>query len=227
VRTFSECVKTLIGASLGGCHMSRLFPLLMFFFAFVGCAPEAAPLAPVPAGAEKSSYYFPTRVGTKWVYETTGGDDYTETVTAVEEKDRRYAVTVATTSHDDPEGLEPGIEKYLVSKDGVFRIGRALESATDKQEFDPPVCLLKLPHTLGDKWGGGPRTNTWERVAGKVETVKVPAGTFEAVRVDLEIPRGELGEGHYAQWYAPGVGKVKLKANDIVIQMKSFTLPKG
>jgi len=205
--------------------MLRLLALIALFALVLGCAPSAAPLAPVPSGAGQLVMYFPTRVGTKWVYEQSWDDDFVETVTAVEEKDGRYIVTVATTALDDPEGLNPGIEKYLVSADGVFCVASAVQSETDRKDFDLPICLLKLPYKLGDKWGD-PKTSRGESVTGKVETVKVPAGTFEAIRVDRTVSPGRIGTGEYSYWYTPYVGAVKMKINDKVVQMKSFTLPR-
>ena len=184
----------------------------------------SANVAPIPKNTGKTYFYFPTQVGTGWVYEQNWGDDYVETVTAVEEKGGRYLVTVATTSLDDPDGLQPGIMRYLVSEEGVFVTGSALESETDRKEHDPPFRLLKLPFRAGDKWGSA-ESSGGESVMAKIETVKVPAGTFETIRVDGRVAPNQIGEGNYSFWYAPRVGAVKKKVNDKLIQMKSITLP--
>ena len=48
--------------------------------------PVSTTVAPIPKDAS-NSLYFPSRVGTRWVYQQSWGDDYVQTVTAVEEKD--------------------------------------------------------------------------------------------------------------------------------------------
>jgi hypothetical protein len=43
-----------------------------------------------------------------------------------------------------------------------------------------------------------------------IETVTVPAGTFEAMRVDHEITYAQGATDTLNYWYAPGVGCVKM-----------------
>ena len=100
----------------------------------------------------------------------------------------------------------------------MFLVATGLETPDRRHEYKPPYCLLKLPHKVGDKWGGDKETGEPMTVAGKVEAVKVPAGTFEAIRVD----QGPLT----SSWYAPGVGLVKYDYNGNKQELKSFTLPK-
>ena len=45
------------------------------------------------------------------------------------------------------------------------------------------LCVLKLPHKDGNSWKNEPHSKH-VYTAKKVETVKVPAGTFEAIRVE-------------------------------------------
>ena len=197
-------------------------PALAIPLVFVlACAPAAAPLAPVPPGSGKSLYYFPTRVGTKWVYDKTFGgapwEGYAKVITESEEKNGRYLVTVKTTSVDFVDTDATTIGRFEVSRDGFFKVAEGLESEETRLEFDPPRCYLKLPHRVGEKWGANPRDGELPWVAGEVETVKVPAGTFEAIRVDC---------GKNSFWYAPGVGCIKGRRGDTRFEMKSFTLPK-
>jgi hypothetical protein len=89
------------------------------------------------------------------------------------------------------------------------------------------VCLLKLPAKAGDEWEVRSTRNEVEfkltATVRKVEKVKVPAGTFEAVPVVLE---GTVGGRTITatQWYAPGVGLVKVNQGETTIEeLKSFT----
>ena len=111
-----------------------------------------------------------------------------------------------------------------MSKEGLFRTATAVESKTDRIDHNPPFCLLRLPYKEAEKWGDAKTSG--ESLTGKIETVKVPAGTFEAIRVDRRHDPVKTFGGQSSFWYVPGVGAVKLKINDLVVQMKSITQPK-
>jgi hypothetical protein len=174
----------------------------------------ALPAAPVPRDAGKPPLFFPTRVGTKLDYDEIGGDGYVQTITESTEKNGRYVITVRTLGlgwKDDP----THDARYEVSTDGVFRLAVGETSAFAGS--DPPDCWLKLPHREGDKWGLNAKDRLPPHVAGKVETVKVPAGTFEAIRVD----RGK----NYTYWFARGVGIVKRRAQECQYELKAVSVP--
>ena len=126
-------------------------------------------------------------------------------------------VTVKSTGLDWKDWDFTTIAQYLVSNDGVFLVAAFLESEESKRHYEPPICDLKLPSQGWGKWNAQPESEI-PSVTGKVETIKVPAGTFEAIRVDTG-PKSTT-------WYAPRVGEVKSKTNDKVVQLRSFALPK-
>src|SRR5215471_14922346 len=124
--------------------------LLAITFA-LACVPALLPAAPAPPGADKPIYYFPTRVGTKWVYDAKRkGDAYGEVVSESEEKDGRFLVTVKATSVDFVDDRSTTIYQYAVSKDGVFEVAIFLESEADRKKHTVPYCVLKLPHKDGN-----------------------------------------------------------------------------
>jgi hypothetical protein len=59
-------------------------------------------------------------------------------------------------------------------------------------------------------------------VTGPIETVKVPAGKFKAIRVDRKD-----SDEYYTFWYTPGIGLVKNQDKTSVLELKSFTYPEG
>src|SRR5438045_9595112 len=70
--------------------------LLVVFSALVPVL-AAAPAAPIPPEAKKPAPYFPTKVGTKWVYQTEGEKhDRVEVVMEVIEKDGAKIVLVGS-----------------------------------------------------------------------------------------------------------------------------------
>jgi hypothetical protein len=88
-------------------------------------------------------------------------------------------------------------------------------------KFDPSAVVLRFPLKIGDVWRGQYKTRTLAngfttacRVSAKVaarETVKVPAGGFDALRVDGVVEcHGVDGNAMSIQtassnWYAPAV----------------------
>jgi len=182
--------------------------------------------APVPKDVpNRETYYYPIKVGTKWVYDCQG-DDIILVVTEV--KDIKGGKQVTVERRDLAETIAQ--EVMEVSGSGLVQV------AGPGGESDPPAVILRVPFRAGDKWkfkweesrvrAGNEGTHT---VVG-VEKVKVPAGTFEAVRVDTDVTsvtRGEATRGKVSNWYAPNIGMVK-RENDGTATwvLKSFTPPK-
>jgi hypothetical protein len=108
-----------------------------------------------------------------------------------------------------------------ISEKGLFQLGDA--SLT----YDPPACLIKLPYKVGVEWDiriGNGKCPRKAKAVGE-EIIKVPAGSFRAVRIDMEILGIDKPADHMTYWYAPDVGLVKSTFNGkIVLALKSFNL---
>jgi hypothetical protein len=191
-----------------------------------GLAVSLMQATPAPKNAKKPVLYFPTEVGTRWVFDS-GGSITTKVITKVEENDSVVLVSVASEGKD---GKAKAGEQVEVSKDGfrfVYPNGRK-------------DTILKLPLHVGEEW-----TYDRTRLDGTLfelvrlrafgpEKVTVPAGAFEAIRVETERSMSGLaGEVEAVNidcptetfWYAPNVGMVKYTNSkhhgDYVL--KSFT----
>lgn len=169
----------------------------------------------------KKPDYYPGTKGNKWVYRVEANGmkiDVTTEVTKSELNDGKRSFTVETkigdesTSeelHSDDKGL------YRASFNGI---------ATDK-----PVTIMQYPPKPG-KWTqkvkilGQDLTAT--TTAKDVAEVKVPAGTFKAIPVEVvaEIA-GQKITG--TTWYANGVGIVKQDMNiagtPVLMELLKFT----
>jgi hypothetical protein len=176
--------------------------------------PLLAPAAPVPKHLMKDrpEYYFPTTVGAKWVYDDTGGD-YVVIVSQVED---RKGTRVVTVERETGERRVPE-EVMEVSATGFVR------THGPDGALDAPLVILKVPFKVGDSWTIRFDGIEGTKTIGAVETIKVPAGTFEAVRVDTDYARANQRRLNRC-WYAPGVGLLKMTedGNDLWI-LKSFT----
>jgi TolB-like protein len=95
-----------------------------------------------------------------------------------------------------------------VGEEGLLPDGRAILAT-----HQPGIVLLRHPVTSGQQWdttfdstpvGGRPRTLTLKVMIGSEESVTVPAGTFQGVRVDIQA-----GPLQITEWLVPGMGRVK------------------
>lgn len=201
--------------------MTRLLLILAAPAALV----MVAPAAPVPTHLmpKEESPYFPTTVGTKWVYLDDGAEQTVE-VTRVKQEDAVAAVTIRRKFAD---GFET--ERQVgVSPDGLF-----LPSPARPAE---ERLLLPLPHRDGQRWVaflGVCRSGRTSLTARGPETVTVPAGKFAAIRVEMSFAERMWFLDHLydegaavTAWYARGVGPVKVVGGDHVCVLKSFTLGK-
>jgi len=193
--------------------MSRL--LLILFVPFAAVPLAAAPV-PKHLFPKDPPLYYPTKVGTKWVY-SEDGIERTLVVEAVERGHGGLAVTVATVDG----GGRVAHEKVVVSPGGLARL------VTEEGQRE----LLRVPHEKGDTWDyaiGSPELllAVLTATAAGEENVTVPAGKFVAARVDYELttPVPQEQKSRWTCWYALGVGLVKMEYDGKVFRaLKSFT----
>jgi hypothetical protein len=171
----------------------------------------SAVAAPIPKATEESAFYYPTKVGDKWTYtltEKTGKDkgkkhELVEEVTAVEDKQGVKVVTVGRIHHD---GKVYTHRIRRVSDQGVWQI-----ESVGFEDHRTPWVFLKLPHKPGQTWEDDRNDKENSLAAHGPERVKVPAGEFNAIRVEWR-KRGEpKSDPIHAEWYAPRVGSSKAK----------------
>lgn len=185
--------------------------------------------APVPKAAEKPTHYFPTTVGDKWDYAYLNAADkdkdvgVARTVLAVQEK--QGVITVQIGHFYKSVGKFHEEYDLEVSANGILQTRSGVVLGLERKKYDPPRIDLKLPHKDGQSWDVDDLKETC--TAFGPEEVKVPAGTFQAIRVEHRKKGEPKSDPLRTYWYAPRVGIVKVVAGDIVIGMKSFTPGKG
>lgn len=191
-------------------YQRMAFTVLVFWT----CCWVFAALVP-PESGSAVKLYFPTTVGSKWVYDYNGKEE-TEEITAVEKKDTSFVVTVKGTNY----------LKGTINKQFVVSTENLVQTKSNIGTGQPPMILLKLPGKAGQTWetylGGHPGMGKNTVKACGAEIIEVPTGKFEAIRVETKFfSPGGWTEARY--WYAPGVGLVKETYGDNVRKLKSFT----
>lgn len=163
--------------------------------------------APVPKAVKGTQDFYPSSVGTKWVYAYEDGtNEHTREVTASQEKDGVTTFTVTWKQAGQT-------QLWDLKKDatGVYRLKQ------DGLAFDPPHKLIQPKMADGEEWeseytSGGRVTYKFVRTVGKPEQVKTPAGEFTALPINSKDLSGNTLET--TLWYADGVGLVKLQAKN-------------
>lgn len=172
--------------------MTRSRFALATLFAFPVITPTA-PAAPVPAHLRPAElpFYYPTRVGTRWAYQE-GTERWSVSIFRVTEKDGTKVLSRMGVGR----GCGSPLGKMVVTQ------GKVTEAGPDARV--PSRTLLVLPLRVGATW----EAQGWAATVRGVEKVTVPAGTYDAIRVE-EVSRSPGRVVTVTSWYARGVGLVK------------------
>jgi hypothetical protein len=151
--------------------------------------------APIPKARRTSAEFFPTQVGTKWVYDGVF-DEVSEEVVESEVSGGEVRWTARRTT-----SLSTEERSYVATRDGVTE-------RTSRGER----CLLRFPLVEGETWQVEPLA---QATTGGWAEVHTPGGVFKAVAVSTPGT---------TRWYAPGVGVVMVEnAGGRKQVLKSFT----
>lgn len=163
-------------------------------------------------GSMASNDYFPLPVGANWKYRSTTADgkqsDFSIKVLNEEKENGNTLYLVETVST-----FQPIHDWYSKSNGWVLMHREEYVKMGTKAEYQPTKQFLKNPLTNGDSWQWkgkgmmGLEIDESNQVSGP-ESVSVPAGTFEAMKVSTKVVQGGAPVTK-TYWYAPGVGLVK------------------
>ena len=187
-----------------------LFEALAVTTLFGGCATQM-PGPPIAAPALK--------VGDRWVYHGTEGYrqkiewDETHEITAISPGEITVRVTLKGPSVDVAR-----TEKWTAP--GIVLEGAVYEDETNR--FDPPLIRYQYPLTSGASWSQQTRNllkppDPYGPIGRRVtvegyETVSTPAGTYEAIRLNVVMTMDDEtfwrypSRCEYTIWYSPAVG---------------------
>jgi len=181
--------------------------------------------APLPKAADKVAPFVMTKEGDTRVLEIRDNGSTSE-LTEVVSKAERKGDSVRATISRQLNGRALTDATFEASPKGVFLVASAGKDLAD------PWPVVRLPAKEGDTWtwnegepGVAPAKHT--RTIAKWEEVEVPAGKFQALRIEtkLDSPGTPTRTGTY--WLTPGVGVIKSVSNssrgEHTTVLKSFT----
>jgi hypothetical protein len=220
--------------------------------------------SPSSVSGECSNTYYPVVEGATWSYAVTGGPDgptsYTDTIGSIDGDSFVLTTTLGDITRT---------QRWSCTADGLVALdfggGSATLAVSDvHMEFDTTDTTgVTLPAHIspGDTWSqtftiegtqdftGDQSTDVtgdvkYDSTASRVETTTVPAGDFDALRVeatnsmDLTVKTSGMTvpmsvSGTLVNWYAPGVGYVRSveKTNvfgvdvEITTELTSYNIP--
>lgn len=189
-----------------------------------------------PDRQAESKHYYATQIGAKWTY-AFPEKDIAFAVTKVAERDGAKIVSVGQIGDGGTVKRNDVIE---VSDKGLLQIeqvvhqlqwdgNKSIPLNDGWKEYDPPLRLLKLPAKPGDTWSCQLSPEAKKTFAVRApERVKVPAGEYTAIPVEVALVANGKTVMEWKYWYAAGVGAVKWtypedggKTGEIVL--KAFT----
>ncbi len=178
-----------------------LLPVLVLSGLITSCAPSVVkPVTGPSVKAQKPEW----KVGYWWKYSR-------------EQPGRSGTRTYEMVREDTFEGvpcyvMKRGQRERFYTKNTLGEIARTRDGELESKRT-PPYQLLSWPLEVGKKWRnaylrerpqeGSSRKFNYRFVVAKIEEVKVPAGTFEAFKIErYDNYRGDLREDG---WYSPKV----------------------
>ncbi len=173
-------------------------------------------------GQKKTLDYYPLKVGTSWTFRVQAQGQNLEIVNRVAKRENingMELVKIETLTG----GRVVASEHLRSTERGVFRY------RFNNLEISPPLQLIKYPiKKKGETWKQTIKMGSQEvtvNVKSNMEKVKVPAGQYRTVSVELGMTiMGKTITTKY--WFAPGVGVVKQEANvagqQVEIELNKF-----
>jgi hypothetical protein len=170
---------------------------------------------------EKTTPYYPLKVGAKWIYKVGGGGG---TIEVKVDKKEKFGEEESYKLETSSQGKVSASEHVVVRDDGVYRLGvNGLKAST-------PIKFLALPPAKGFKW----------QVKSNVQGQEIE-GEFQIQEVDIKVPAGEykgaiLVEGNSFKiagqdtsikcWFVKEIGIVKLEfklgGQDASLELEKF-----
>lgn len=175
--------------------------------------------------AAQNNRYYPVETGRNWVFELQQYQNDKPNpvlkemrwtvVSSQNEGEQQTAVIKREQSHST---AQPHATLAQITSAGVTLsryteplLIQAAGLTENPWQHQPGITVLKSPLTMGQTWPGRQFQGGSEtiQVVG-TESVTVPAGTFQAIKINhqMRYDNGKADDLYY--WYAPGVGTVKL-----------------
>jgi len=181
---------------------------------------------------DKNDYY-PLTPGSEWVMQVTLLEDNSviEQKITIEKPEVYEGITYSVMKQIDPKNKWTAL--ILKNEKGVYWRKLSINKfITLDSYFNPQAPYLQFPLTKGSKWEwqgvfvlpvSDKKASMKLEIQNDAEEVTVPAGKFKCVKVHINKLTGDEADEE-TDWYAPGVGLVKLKSKKYLKELKSYNI---
>ena len=192
--------------------------------------------------------YYPVVNGASWTYQNTvqGETPFTEIDSISINEDGTFTITVTVTESETVLNYGSCENEGVAIFDSSYFSGDYTDNSNGSSHTTFSTEGVTIPNDIqvGDEWsqtlstdpgsaGGDPNSSLAIEVTYKAlgyETVTVPAGTFQALKIEQSnsLPTESFFAAlpHRFTWYAEGVGIVKSELEGISLsELVSYTLP--
>lgn len=191
-------------------------------FCLLFCGVAIAAETPPATTKTATEPYYPLAEGNQWDYEVHANGNVSEISNSVAKKEVIDGETLYRI--DTSVGGNVSASEHLRhAQAGLYR------DRFNGLEFSPPIILLKNPPTPGETWETetkvGDQVFKVKCVIGDYENIKVPAGTFKALKLNVSTTVGpDTFVSDY--WFAPETGIVQqgldLAGTKAMLKLKKF-----
>lgn len=172
---------------------------------------------------------FPLTIGNVWTYKVSGQDDRFVVRAVRQEMVGEQTCVLLEASLKD---RVVATEHLAFTKAGLCRF------RVDKDDVDPPVCVLRTPLPAKGRWGtGNKQFHVGQRsgvatFSGKLEEITVGTKKYKTTVVHAEFTEFGRTTSTSDTWYAEGVGMVKQEIREgkrapLVLELEKFQNAKG
>lgn len=172
---------------------------------------------------------WPFAKGSSWVLATKIGAQNVDTTVTVKSVTQSGSSSTAVLEYF-AQGIAQQMETYKWDAKGLWRLSSGPNSSN---KINPPFPVISLPLKAGKKWSfegtitqpRGAVDATATMTASGPETVRTPAGSFQAWKIHVDLaagPKGQQMKVANDYWFAAGVGMVKQEASVMGTQVVGF-----
>jgi hypothetical protein len=204
-------------------HWTRAMSRIAFLVALAVGAPAFAD-DPLPG-----ENLFPLTIGNVWTYKVSGQDDRFIVRAVRQEMVGEQTCVLLEASLKD---RVVATEHLAFTKTGLCRF------RVDKEDVDPPVCVLRTPLPGNRSWGTGkkefhvgPRSGV-ARFSAKLEEITVGTKKYKTTAIHSDFTEFGRTTSSSDTWYAEGVGIVRQeikegKRTPLILELDKFESAKG
>lgn len=204
--TFLNIVKTIL-------HKTNFSPALLFVSLSIGTSFGFLPAK--EKGKALGNEYFPYYLNKTMIYNSPFGDAITKVtlnngVYTIKSDGVKFAYHLELLSSGNGLEIKKIYQKFVLL---------AFITKENSVSFNRPVPRFPVPFTEGKTWawsgieyanGDSEMVYVTGKIAG-IEKVTVPAGQYEALKIETTFKHDDTGSNTVTDWIAPDVGIVKIK----------------